>query len=55
MVIDCDPSRAKLVVSVKAVELAKERESFDSYMKEQDKVNTGSTLGDLLDAFKEEK
>ena len=39
----------------KAVELAKERESFDSYMKEQDKVNTGSTLGDLLDAFKEEK
>jgi predicted RNA-binding protein with RPS1 domain len=37
MVIDCDPSRAKLVVSVKAVELAKERESFDSYMKEQDK------------------
>lgn len=56
MVLDCDPNRAKLVVSVKAVELAKERESFDSYMKEQDKVNTGSTIGDLLgDALKEEK
>lgn len=55
MVLECDPNRAKLVVSVKAVELAKERESFDSYMKEQDKENTGSTIGDLLgDALKEE-
>lgn len=53
MVLECDPNRAKLVVSVKAVELAKERESFDSYMKEQDKENTGSTIGDLLgDALK---
>ncbi len=53
MVLECDPNRAKLVVSVKAVEVAKERETFDSYMKEQDKENTGSTLGDILgDALK---
>lgn len=53
MVLECDPNRAKLVVSVKAVELAKERESFDSYMKEQEQENTGSTIGDLLgDALK---
>ena len=53
MVLECDPNRAKLVVSVKAVELAKERETFDSYMKEQEQENTGSTIGDLLgDALK---
>ena len=56
MVLECDPNRAKLVVSVKAVEVAKERETFDSYMKEQDKENTGSTIGDILgDAFKDEE
>ena len=53
MVLECDPNRAKLVVSVKAIEVAKERESFDSYMKEQEQENTGSTIGDLLgDALK---
>ncbi len=53
MVLECDPNRAKLVVSVKAVEVAKERETFDSYMKEQEQENTGSTIGDLLgDALK---
>ena len=53
MVLECDPNRAKLVVSVKAVEVAKERETFDSYMKEQEQENTVSTLGDLLgDALK---
>ena len=56
MVLECDPNRAKLVVSVKAVEIAKERETFDSYMKEQEKEETGSTLGDILgDAFKSEE
>ena len=53
MVLECDTNRAKLVVSVKAVEVAKERETFDSYMKEQAQENTVSTLGDLLgDALK---
>lgn len=49
-VIEFDGARAKLVVSVKAAELAKERESFDNYMKEQAKEEEGSTttLGDLL-------
>lgn len=59
MVLDCDPQRAKLVVSVKAVEVAKERESFDNYMKEQEKEQSGSvsTLGDIFAALadKEDK
>lgn len=48
LVIDADPSRAKLVVSAKALELARERAEFDKYFKEQENETPTSTLGDLL-------
>lgn len=48
LVIDADTSRAKLVVSSKALELAKERAEYDKYYKEQEKETPTSTLGDLL-------
>ncbi len=56
LVMECDSQRAKLVVSIKAVELAKERESFDNYMKEQEKEQNDSvsTLGDILSAYQDE-
>lgn len=52
MVKDCDPSNAKLRVSAKAVEVAKERETFDKYFAEQEKETPTSTIGDLLGNFK---
>lgn len=55
MVQDCDPSVAKLRVSAKAVELAKERETFDKYFAEQAKETPTSTIGDLLANFNLEK
>lgn len=58
LVIDADTSRAKLVVSAKALELAKERAEFDKYYKEQEKETPTSTLGDLLgklDIFNEKE
>ena len=48
MVQDCDPSVAKLRVSSKAIEVAKERESFDKYFAEQAKETPTSTIGDLI-------
>ena len=48
MVQDCDPSVAKLRVSAKALEIAKERETFDKYFAEQEKETPTSTIGDLL-------
>lgn len=57
MVQDCDPSVAKLRVSAKAIEVAKERETFDKYFAEQAKETPTSTIGDLLGNLidKEEK
>ncbi len=48
MVIDVDSSRAKLVVSAKALEVAKERAEYDKYYKEQERETPTSTLGDLI-------
>ena len=48
LVQDCDPSVAKLRVSSKALEVAKEREQFDKYFAEQAKETPTSTIGDLL-------
>lgn len=53
MVQDCDPSVAKLRVSAKAVELAKERATFDEYFKKQEEETPTSTIGDLLNFDKE--
>lgn len=60
LVLDVDPSRAKLLVSAKALELAKERAEFDKYYKEQEAETPTSTMADLfknLDLFgkKEDK
>lgn len=58
LVLNCDPLRAKLLVSVKAIELNKERESFDKYMKQQDEDTPVSTMGDIfagLNLFEEEE
>ena len=47
-VIECDPLRATLDVSIKNLENAKERKTFDDYKaKEADETPT-STIGDLL-------
>lgn len=57
-VLDVDPSRARLSVSAKALELAKERAEFDKYYKQQEEETPTSTLGDVfkdLDLFKEDK
>lgn len=57
LVLNCDPLRAKLLVSVKAIELNKERESFDKYMKQQDSETPVSTMADVfagLNLFEEE-
>lgn len=51
MVQDCDPAVAKLRVSAKQVEIAKERETFDKYFAEQEKETPTSTIGDLLSNF----
>ena len=57
LVLNCDPLRAKLLVSVKAIEVNKERESFDKYMKQQDSETPVATMGDVfsgLNLFEEE-
>ncbi len=57
-VLDVDPNRARLSVSAKALELAKERAEFDKYYKQQEEETPTSTLGDVfkdLDLFKEDK
>lgn len=48
MVLDCDPQVAKLRVSAKAIEVAKERATFDEYFKKQAEETPTSTIGDLL-------
>lgn len=55
MVSDFDPSRARLIVSAKAIEVKKERDTFDNYIKEQEKEDTAVTLGDVFKKFEEEK
>ncbi len=52
LVQDCDPSVAKLRVSAKAIEVAKERETFDKYLKVQEEETPTNTIGDLLGNFK---
>jgi cytidylate kinase len=51
MVLEFDALRAKLVVSPKAVETAKERKTFDEYFKEQEKETPTSTFGDLVSSY----
>lgn len=45
---DFDPASAKLRVSAKALEVARERETFDKYFEQQEKETPTSTIGDLL-------
>lgn len=53
VVLDVDPQRAKLVVSAKANEDAKEKENFEKYYKDQANKVPTNTLGDMLgDALK---
>ena len=54
-VLEFDPSRARLTVSSKALEVAKERETFDKYMKQQEKEDTKVTLGDVFKDFEKEE
>lgn len=57
-VLDVDPSRARLSVSAKALEVAKERAEFDKYYKQQEAETPTSTLAEVfkdLDLFKEDK
>lgn len=51
MVKECDPSVAKLRVSAKALEIAKERATFNKYFAEQEKETPTSTIGDLIGNF----
>lgn len=59
IVLEFDPSRAKLIVSAKANETAKEREIFTRFFKEQAEnipTNTiGDALGSALDKFRNNK
>lgn len=48
LVIDADTSRAKLVVSRKALEVAKERAEFDAYFSKQEEETPTSTLADVF-------
>lgn len=48
IVLDCDPGRAKLVVSVKKLENQKERAEFDKYFEKQAEETPTTTLADLL-------
>lgn len=48
VVLDFDPSRAKLIVSAKANETAKEREIFTRFFKEQAENIPTNTIGDAL-------
>lgn len=47
-VTDCDALRAKLVVSAKVLETAKERAEFDKYYAQQEKELPTNTIADLL-------
>ncbi len=47
-VMDCDPLRARLTVSAKALEAAKERAEFDAYYKKQSAEIPTSTILDAL-------
>ena len=47
-VLDCDPGRAKLLVSAKVLEAAKERAEFDKYFKAQESETPTSTIADIL-------
>ena len=47
-VMECDPLRAKLVVSIKNLENAKERATFDNYKAKEADETPKSTIGDLL-------
>ena len=47
-VVECDPSRAKLVVSIRNLENAKERATFDNYKQKEADETPKSTIGDLL-------
>lgn len=55
MVLDFESHRAKLLVSVKAVESKKERDTFESYMKEQAQEDTKSTFAELLQGLEVEE
>ena len=48
LVLECDPGRAKLVVSVKKLESQKERAEFDAYFEKQKDETPSTTLADLL-------
>ncbi len=53
MVLECDPGKAKLVVSVKKLENQKERAEFDKYFEKQKEETPSTTFADLLgEAFK---
>ena len=58
LVIDADTSRAKLVVSRKALEVAKERAEFEAYFSKQEAETPQSTLAEVfagLNLFEEEE
>ena len=58
LVLNCDPLRAKLLVSIKAIEINNERESIAKYMKQQDSETPVSTMGEVfasLDLFEKEE
>ena len=58
LVIDADTSRAKLVVSRKALEVAKERAEFEAYFSKQEAETPQSTLAEVfagLNLFEEEQ
>ena len=48
IVLECDPGRAKLVVSVKKLENQKERAEFDQFLAKQKDETPSTTLADLL-------
>ena len=48
IVLECDPGRAKLVVSVKRLENQKERAEFDQFLAKQKDETPSTTLADLL-------
>ena len=53
MVLECDPGKAKLVVSVKKLENQKERAEFDKYFEKQKEETPSTTFADLLgESFK---
>ncbi len=48
MVLECDPGKAKLVVSVKKLDNQKERAEFDHFLEKQKDETPSNTLADLL-------